>query len=161
MKASKKAISPIIATVLLILIAIATGVIIYAFATGWVGSRISNSGPSSMISIDAASIRSTIETNVYNVTVYVRNIGSSATNISGIYIIDPSTGNILGGNTSTSTFAVGGSASNHDVSLEPNQVKEISCNITATSLKNGYSYQIKVTTTDGSEATTSVVFHKT
>ena len=160
MKKSMKAISPIIATVLLILIAIATGVIIYAFATGWVGSRTSNSGPSSMISIDAASIKGTATPKVYNVTVYVRNIGSSATNVSGIYIIDPSTGNILGGNTTATNFAVGGSTSNPDLSLGPNQVKEISCNITTTtSLKNGYSYQIKVTTTDGSEAVTSVVFH--
>ncbi|MCD6428685.1 MAG: hypothetical protein J7L12_03610, partial [Desulfurococcales archaeon] len=49
----RKGISPIIATVLLILIAIATGLLIYAFATGWVGSRVSTgAGPMSSIAIE-------------------------------------------------------------------------------------------------------------
>ncbi len=152
---SRKGISPIIATVLLILIAIATGVIIYAFATGWVGSRITSSGPSSMISIEATSIKETSSTNTYNITLYIRNIGSTKANISGVYLIDPSSGNILGANTTSSKFVPSYPA------LNPGEVSEVSCNITTTtSLNDGYSYQIKVTTTDGSFATTTVVYHK-
>ena len=40
----KKGISPIIATLLLILIAIAAGVIVYAYVVGFIGSSTSNSG---------------------------------------------------------------------------------------------------------------------
>ncbi len=146
---SRKGISPIIATVLLILIAIATGVIIYAFATGWVGSRITSSGPSSMISIDTASISYTNDDTKYNVTVYVRNLGATPVNISGLYLVDLSSDKVLGASTSINT------------QINPNQVAKISSNLTLVgNLTSGYSYQIKVTTTDGSYATTTVVYHK-
>ena len=45
----KKAISPIIATLLLILIAIAAGVIVYAYVVGFIGGSTSNSGGSTSV----------------------------------------------------------------------------------------------------------------
>ena len=150
----RKAISPIIATVLLILIAIATGVIIYAFATGWIGSRTSNSGPSSLISIDAASIKLKSGT-TYSVTVYVRNLGSVPVNLSGIYLLNAS-GEMLGGNTTTSQWSTSPSST---WTVGPGHVLKVSCSITASaSLKHGYSYVIKVTTNSGSYVTTSILY---
>ncbi len=45
----KKGISPIIATLLLILIAIAAGVIVYAYVIGFIGGSTSNSGGSTSV----------------------------------------------------------------------------------------------------------------
>ena len=49
----RKGISPIIATLLLILIAIAAGVIVYAYVIGFIGNSTSNSGgTTNTLSID-------------------------------------------------------------------------------------------------------------
>ncbi len=144
---ARKGISPIIATVLLILIAIATGVIIYAFATGWVGSRMGNSGPTSMISIDAASINKSSSN--YTISVYVRNIGTTPTNISALYLIDQSSGTQIKANITSNSLQV-----------SPNNVIKVDGNVSTTliTLKSGQSYTIKVVTTDGAYATTQVVY---
>jgi len=73
----KKAISPIIATLLLILIAIAAGVVVYAYVIGFVGNSTTNPGGST----DTLSIDQTYLTHVVSsipVTAYVRNEGPSS-----------------------------------------------------------------------------------
>ncbi len=80
----RKGISPIIATVLLILIAIAVGIVVYAFAAGWIGSRFSEAaGPQAILAI---------ESSYYNGThfiLYVRNDGAINVNITAAYITHP------------------------------------------------------------------------
>ena len=72
----KKAISPIIATLLLILIAIAAGVVVYAYVIGFVGNSTSNTGSSqNQISIDDLAVASA--TSSFPATVFVRNLGPS------------------------------------------------------------------------------------
>ena len=72
----KKAISPIIATLLLILIAIAAGVVVYAYVIGFVGNSTTNTGSSqNQISIDNLAIASA--TSSFPATVFVRNLGPS------------------------------------------------------------------------------------
>ena len=84
----RKGISPIVATVLLILIAIATGIIIYTFAASWVGSRFSEAiGPQAVLVIESAYYNGTAG-NPYFV-LFVRNDGSANTNISRAYITTP------------------------------------------------------------------------
>jgi archaeal type IV pilus assembly protein PilA len=69
-----KAISPIIATLLLILIAIAAGVVVYAYVIGFVGNSTGNTGSTQNdISIDQVYIASA--TTSFPSTVYVRNLG--------------------------------------------------------------------------------------
>jgi hypothetical protein len=71
------AISPIIATLLLILIAIAAGVIVYAYVVGFIGSSTSNSGGSTAtLSIDQLTMSS--KTASFPVTAYVRNEGPTS-----------------------------------------------------------------------------------
>ena len=145
----RKGISPLIATVLLILIAISTGLLIYAFATGWIGSRTAlGAGPSSSIAIDAAYISyNESASSKCNVTVYVRNIGSVPTNIAAIYVTEIATGNV---------YAV----TDLDTKVDPGQVVELAINFTDTGLepKSGYSYEIKVVTADGATAATTVTY---
>ena len=72
----KKAISPIIATLLLILIAIAAGVVVYAYVIGFVGNSTSSSGGSTnSLSIDQLYMTHVVST--APVTAYVRNLGPS------------------------------------------------------------------------------------
>ncbi len=142
----RKGISPIIATVLLILIAIATGLLIYAFATGWVGSRTSTgTGPSSSITIEAASIYSN-----GTVVAYVRNIGGVPTNVSAVYVTELSNGTVYA-NTSSNKIVSGGNP------INPGEVKKVVAD-TDLSPKAGYSYEIKVVTSDGASATLTITY---
>lgn len=70
----KKGISPIIATLLLILIAIAAGVIVYAYVVGFIGASTSNSGgTTNTLSVDQVAMSS--KSANFPVTAYVRNEG--------------------------------------------------------------------------------------
>ncbi len=94
---NKKAISPIIATLLLILIAIAAGVVVYAYVIGFVGNSTSNSGATTnTLSIDQLSLKGTSPT-AMPVTVYVRNEGPSAETFNtGFYLKGTSVNDLLG-----------------------------------------------------------------
>jgi archaeal type IV pilus assembly protein PilA len=76
----RRAISPIIATLLLILIAIAAGVVVYAYVIGFVGSNTSNTGATtSVLQIEnfCASINTHCTgSNVYSIV--IQNTGSTS-----------------------------------------------------------------------------------
>jgi flagellin-like protein len=74
MPASRKAVSPLIATLLLVLISIAAASLIYVFVTSYIsGSAGQRPTAQSQIVIEAASL--IVENDKVNVTVYVRNVG--------------------------------------------------------------------------------------
>jgi len=80
----RKGISPIIATVLMILIAIAAGITVYTLATGWVGGRFSEAtGPQAILVVESGSY------NGSHFILYVRNDGTSNVNITKAYITHP------------------------------------------------------------------------
>lgn len=77
----RRAISPIIATLLLILIAIAAGVVVYAYVIGFVGNSTGNTGNNvAVISVDnfcaSASLGKCTNGNAFYVV--VRNVGSAS-----------------------------------------------------------------------------------
>jgi archaeal type IV pilus assembly protein PilA len=77
-KIQRKGISPIIATLLLILIAIAAGVIVYAYVVGFIGNSTSNSGGStSVVSIDNLCASATTNCAGTGYSVTLRNVGST------------------------------------------------------------------------------------
>jgi len=80
----KKAISPIIATLLLILIAIAAGVVVYAYVIGFVGSTTGGSnGQNTQLSTDLVSIKAATGVT----TMVLKNVGGTAAVLgSGIYL---------------------------------------------------------------------------
>ena len=91
----RRAISPIIATLLLILIAIAAGVVVYAYVVGFIGNSTSNTGNStSIIQIDNACVSTAYHcTSGSGIYVVVRNVGSST--LSGnasVYLTDITAG---------------------------------------------------------------------
>lgn len=135
----KKGISPIIATLLLILIAIAAGVIVYAYVVGFLGSS-SPSAPqvgSDQLAVNAVQYTSGATT----MTIYVQNVGQSSFNVSSIYVyyvngtlnqeVSPTSGNPVNAGATSSVGA------------------------TVTTLPSGQTYYVKVTTLVGSSGVSS------
>ncbi len=77
-------ISPAIATILLILIAIAAGIIIYAYTQGYLGKAPSGKGMG-QIAIQAAYLEDG-ETEEDEITIYVKNVGGTDAEISEVYV---------------------------------------------------------------------------
>jgi archaeal type IV pilus assembly protein PilA len=85
----KSGISPIIATLLLILIAIAAGVVVYAYVIGFVGNSTQNSGGQvATLSIDQVFFASTASS--VPVTAYVRNQGPVADSFTSNFYVKSS-----------------------------------------------------------------------
>jgi len=80
-KLNRKAVSPVIATILLIVIAVATAIVVYTWAMAFVGGATTATGPSGQMQLDAYKIWSSS-----NVTFYVRNTGGTTLNVTEIYI---------------------------------------------------------------------------
>ncbi len=93
----KKGVSPIVATLLLILVAVAAAVVLYAWVSGLSSSAKSSGAERTSIAftIEAADLNTT------HVTVYVRNIGSMPIENGtwSLYILDPTTSEVVATNT--------------------------------------------------------------
>jgi flagellin-like protein len=126
---SKKAISPVIATLLLILVAVASSLVLYTYVMGYLGSM--TKGGSSMqgvLSLDSASATTS------TITAYVRNVGSVSVNVTHAYVNDEN-----------KSIAF--------VTINPGNVGTIT--IGGLSLQAGTSYTVKLVAKDG----TSLVFN--
>jgi flagellin-like protein len=105
----KRAISPIIATLLLILIAIAAGVVVYAYVLGFVGNSTGNSGATTdTLSVDQLTL--THVTSSIPVTAFVRNEGPNVESYNtGFYLKASGLNDILGPAVSV-TITLGGTS---------------------------------------------------
>ncbi|RLE47636.1 MAG: hypothetical protein DRJ31_08570 [Candidatus Methanomethylicota archaeon] len=79
-KLDRKAVSPVIATILLIVIAVATAIVVYTWAMAFVGGATTATGPSGQMQLDAYKIHDN------NVTLYIRNSGGTTLNVTEVYI---------------------------------------------------------------------------
>jgi flagellin-like protein len=82
LRQNKKGVSPIIATLLLIVIAVAAAVVTYAFVTGFIGTATSQPNQLETMTIDYGSI-----TSATNIIAYVRNTGTKP-EILGVAYVD-------------------------------------------------------------------------
>jgi len=139
----RKAVSPVIATLLLILIAVAAAVLVYVWVTGYASSVTTAGTPElqERIKIDAVSVVDTDE-----VKVYVRNIGDVNVKVTDIYIIEAASSTVIG-HLSTSADLTVGNVQEFDITLE-----------TGTSLEEGKTYIAKAVTESGVEAAMSFSF---
>jgi len=152
----RKGISPIVATVLMILIAIATGIVVYTFAAGWVGSRFSEAtGPQAVLVVESGSYNGT------HFILYVRNDGASNVNITRAYITHPNGTVVIAyyppanGQLSVTT------QDNKSVLVPANgtAVEVVIGNFTkydSSFVSRGQVYTIKLVATDGAEVTVRV-----
>ncbi|MEM4608746.1 MAG: archaellin/type IV pilin N-terminal domain-containing protein [Candidatus Methanomethylicaceae archaeon] len=82
---NKKAISPIIATLLLIVITVAAAVVTYTFVMGFVGTGTATTGAAQgQLSYDSFSVESKNDNS--NITIYLRNIGGKAVVLNAVYV---------------------------------------------------------------------------
>ena len=134
----RKGISPVIAAVLLIIISVAAGVLVWTWISGF-AARNPTAQPTLEERIRIEAVNITGSGGKYNITAYVRNIGSKTVIINSAYIID-AYGSVKHANT------------NLNVKIEPGNVAGFSVG-TNVELKSGYSYVVKVVTSNGAEAT--------
>jgi len=137
-----KGVSPIIATIILVLISIAAGVMLWLWVSGFITSTPAQQPAlNERIKIDAVNISS--GSSGSSLFIYVRNTGSTNVNITAAYIL-----------TTSNTAIAYQTYSN--VMIPPGQVTKINMNIPTTAsanIKSGYAYVAKVVTANGVEAT--------
>ena len=90
MRRKSKAISPIIATLILIVITVVAGVMLYGFVTGFMAKTSSSSNAVAQISIDSAGVG-------YegNATIILTNTGTTPVTVTQVNLLNPSTGALI------------------------------------------------------------------
>jgi flagellin-like protein len=134
-------VSPVIATLLLIVIAVAAAVLAYIWIIGYQGTLTQQASTAQLqerIKIEAVQYSSG------TLTVYVRNIGDVNVNIDALYVIDK-TGTIIGSSTTVG------------LTLTPGQVDS---QTVSASLTSGETYTVKAVTQKGTEATYTFTYRE-
>jgi len=137
----RKGVSPVIATLLLIVIAVAAAVLTYIWVTGYMGTLQSQAGAQQVeerIKIEGVSI-DTENNNIQEI--YIRNIGDVRVNVTTVYLINSS--GIL-------------SREDPKTVLAPEELLEYSTNpakIGGVTLSPGGTYIVKAVTAKGTETT--------
>jgi flagellin-like protein len=134
MTSKRRGVSPVIATLLLIVIAVAAAVLTYIWVTGYMGTLQSQAGAQQVqerIKIEAIDIT--------NNKVYIRNIGETKVTIAAVYLINSTTGSIIT-NTTTAT------------DISPGDLQSVGLTL-GTYMKSGATYIVKAVTKKGTEAT--------
>ena len=144
MRLARKGVSPVIATIILVLIAVAAGVLLWLWVSGY-SSSLPSQNPAiyERIKIDAVNVSSTTK----QISIYVRNVGNVNVTISSIYILRPD-----------GTMIESPSLPNSNpVTIKPGTVQKITVTLSQ-QYQSGYAYVVKVVTTNGVEATYTFVW---
>jgi len=124
-RVSKKAVSPVIATLLMIAVAVAASVIVYVWSAGLLGTLMGGGG---------AQVKEQLIMEAYDwgtpgtLTLYLRNVGSSSSNVTAVYV-----GGVPG------TIA--------SIILDPGEASNLA--VTGLSETSGLAYTVKVVTRTG------------
>jgi FlaG/FlaF family flagellin (archaellin) len=132
---AKKAFSAVIASLILMLLAVAAGVVVYGYVMGWIGGTTQNPTRTGQMQFD--SINANAGTS--RIKIYVRNVGGTNLTISKIYVDGIDTAN-------ETVITTGTTLSVQDVHF---------VNVTYTMTKN-YFYEVAVVCKDGTTASQSV-----
>ena len=132
-----KAFSAVIASLILMLLAVAAGVVVYAYVMGWIGGATGQqAGKYGELSLDTATANSTSKV----ITTYVRNIGGISATPDKAYVNDNNATNV------TSSPAT----------IDPNAVATVTINATTPGLTKNITYEVKIICSDGTTVTFSV-----
>ena len=142
-----KGVSPVIATVILVLIAVVAGVLLWLWTSGFTSALpAQQQALYERIKIEGVLVAKGAKTNI---TAYVRNIGNVDVKISTVYILYPN-GTIVSVKSGT------------DLTVNPSPIAPGSyATVTAnnvTGCQTGYTYIIKVVTANGAEAAYTFVW---
>ena len=134
----RSAVSPVIAVLLLVMIAVIAGTLLYVWLSGYMGTLQAGAGTESLeekIKIEGVKY-ATGTTN--KLTAYVRNMGDVSVTITAIYLINATSETVIASDTDES------------VSINSGAVGSVELTCTLTS---DQTYIVKVTTSKGTEAT--------
>jgi flagellin-like protein len=92
-KGKKKAISPIIATLILIVIAVVAGVMLYGFVTGFMAKTTTATGAISTLAIDSAGI--SVSATTYQANISVTNTGNMPVTVTTVNLLNATTGALM------------------------------------------------------------------
>jgi len=130
---SKKAITPVISTLLLILLSVAAGLVLYSYVMGYMASMTkSSTSTQGMLSLDSASAAVGPP---MQVVAYIRNVGGVSVTISSAYV-----NNVV--NSAAITVNPAGA-------IAPGTVSSVTIPCTGAGLTKGISATVKVVGTDG------------
>ena len=131
----KRAFSSVIAALILMLIAVAAGVVLYGYVMGWLGGA-TNVPPSTKGELQFDSLYATAGL-PGNITIYVRNVGQKELTLSRVYV-----------NGENMTFALS------DYTLS---IGEVSGTVTfGYPMTAGLTYEVRISCTDGTSISQSV-----
>jgi len=145
MKTKTKGLEPIVAAVLLIVVAVIGAVLIYLWFAGYVTKTTSQTEQmtaSEKLKIEAANLTSTNRRAV----LHVRNLGGSTVNITTVYILRPGTVNPICSPVRLSPH----------VSIAPGMLARVSVTFTGCTISAGNDYVIKIVTQRGTESAVTV-----
>jgi len=132
---AKRAFSAVIASLILMLLAVAAGVVVYGYVMGWLGGATTTTGGTQgKLQIDSMHANTTL------LRIYVRNTGGKDLLLSKIYVDGVQKAN-------ATAIADAG------VSITVQSVKYLQVSHTMVA---GYSYEVKVTCKDGTTISQSV-----
>jgi len=146
MKTKTKGLEPIVAAVLLIVVAVIGAVLVYLWFAGYVTKATSQAeqmAASEKLKIEAAKI----DTVAGTATLYVRNLGGDKVTIATYYILRPGTINPLCDPITPTSSPT----------INPGNMATVTFNVNSTcSLQPGYDYVIKLVTLKGTEFAVTV-----
>ena len=145
---AKRAFSPVIASLILMLLAVAAGVLVYAYVMGWLGGATQTpGGTKGAAQYDSLYAKDT--TNDY-ISVWVRNIGQKELTLGMIYVDGTAYTN------ETSTGSTNPYFDDNAVTVSIGDVVYVYLEASCPTLTKHLFYEVKVTFTDGTTASQSV-----
>jgi len=158
MKTKTRGLEPIVAAVLLIVVAVIGAVLVYLWFAGYVTKATSQAeqmAASEKLKIEAANLTST-DGSKYGY-LFIRNLGGVNVTISTIYVLKPGTVNPLCTNSSSINIYRGTSTDSGTVStLYPGSLHLVRFTVNNCGITAGYDYVIKVVTQKGTEFAVTV-----
>ena len=151
-----KGIEPIVAAVLLIVLAVVGAVLLYLWFAGYVTKATSQTEQiyaTERLSIEAANLSSTTSVSY----LYIRNLGGSNVTLATAYLLQPGTVNPLCTNASAITVYRGLSTGTGQVkTLFPGQDQLVRISFSGCKIYSGNSYVIKIVTQQGTQFAVTV-----
>jgi FlaG/FlaF family flagellin (archaellin) len=154
MKTETKGLEPIVAAVLLIVVAVIGAVLVYLWFAGYVTKATSQAeqmAASEKLKIEAANLSSA------SASLYIRNLGGDNATIATVYILRPGTLNplcVIDG--SKVTYYKPDGTLGTGINLYPGAVQRVTFSVSGCGISSGYDYVIKLVTKKGTEFAVTV-----
>ncbi|ACB40787.1 type IV pilin [Pyrobaculum neutrophilum] len=149
-----KGLEPIVAAVLLIVVAVIGAVLVYLWFAGYVTKATSQAeqmAASEKLKVEAASLSSSAASGV----LYIRNLGGDNVTLSTIYVLKPGTLSPLCLASGITVYKPGSTTATA-TTLYPGQLQQVQFSIPTGCVTAGYDYVIKIVTLKGTEFAVTV-----